>query len=79
MYKYICSYEAILIMKLCYVAKWLCTYLIIEQMYYYCTASTETTSAVPGAIDTFPTSSSGSENQTELLNRSEKQNLLQSI
>ena len=36
----------------------------------YCTASTETTATVPGAIDTLYTTS-GSENQTELLKRSE--------
>ena len=35
----------------------------------YCIASTETTSTVPGAIDTLP-ATSGSENQTDLLNRS---------
>ena len=39
-------------------------------MYCCCTASTETTSTVPGAIDTLPPTSD-SENKTALLNRSE--------
>ena len=45
-------------------------YLVIKEIQCCCTASTETTSTVAGAVATLP-STSACENQSEILKRSE--------
>ena len=67
MYIYICVHETYNDLKLCYVY-------VSNQfalIHYCCTASTETTSTVPGVVATLP-STSASENQSEILNRSKE-------
>ena len=67
MYIYICVHETYNNLKLGYIY-------VSNQfalIHYCCTASTETTSTVPGAVTILPiTSASG--NQSEILNRSKE-------